>query len=103
MTTSREQFEAAMLGRFTADEIADRKSNGDYSVTELRGAWIGWQARAALPAWRPISEAPRDGTVVMFYIPGEQIKFARSDDYHYGAYWLEKATHFMPLPEPPHD
>lgn len=60
--------------------------------------------------WLPIESVPNDGTVVMFYEPGRTAPtIARGDDWHYGrdkigkpfAYWLEKATHWQPLPAPP--
>jgi len=51
--------------------------------------------------WQPIDTAPRDGTVVMFYAPVDDYQISRADDYWGKAWWLENATHWMPLPAPP--
>jgi hypothetical protein len=60
--------------------------------------------------WRPIETAPRDGTVVLFHVPGKELPvICRADDYWYGrkddgtgfAYWLDGATHWQPRPPPP--
>ena len=61
--------------------------------------------------WRPIETAPNDGTIVMFHVPGaSKPHMGRADDFWYGrkdarsngfAYWLDGATHWQPLPEPP--
>ena len=54
--------------------------------------------------WQPIESAPKDGTVVFFYVPyGRERRVARADDYWSGAWWLVDATHWMPLPPPPTD
>lgn len=63
--------------------------------------------RAAGPEWRPISEAPKDGTVVLVWaapfqdLPG----FQSTASYHPDAGWcvdeLREVTHFLPLPTPP--
>jgi hypothetical protein len=61
-------------------------------------------------AWQPLATAPKDGTVVMFHVPGERKPhMCRADDYWYMrkpdgtgfAFWLDGATHWMPLPAPP--
>jgi hypothetical protein len=80
--------------------------------------WI----RAAIDAyekalWRPIVEAPKDGTAVLLTIAGRNLE--PDEDTHCGIGrwmedpWMEKtwcmdagdywhgATHFMPLPAPP--
>lgn len=86
--------------------------------------------RAALSAalaemWRPIEEAPKDGTYVLiaggtYYnsmslfnedYPFEGQAIAKWDDYHrqwrgensggHDEYFWHKPTHFMPLPAPP--
>ena len=60
--------------------------------------------------WQQIESVPDDETVVMFYIGKEVPVIARADDYWYGrkpnggggfAHWLDGASHWMPLPEPP--
>ena len=64
--------------------------------------------------WQPIETAPKDGTVVMFHVPGKATPvICRADDFWYGrnhaedrgfAYWLDGATHWHPLlalPAPP--
>lgn len=58
--------------------------------------------------WGPISEAPRDGTVVMFGARHWRTPtIARADDYWAGrskdgtagvAFWLNDATHWAPNP-----
>lgn len=70
------------------------------------GACIELPKPAASPAqpsddWRSIDSAPRDGTVVMFHVPGQYAPhMGRGDDWHGGfAYWLKGATHWRPLPE----
>lgn len=68
------------------------------------------------PQWRPISEAPMDGTWLMLYCPHPEC--TRVDVTHWVAHWVQSvggwtdqgdsvvawaddATHFMPLPEAP--
>ena len=55
--------------------------------------------------WQPIESAPKDGTVVIFYVPHEinpSPVLCRADYFHNGqAYWLKGATHWQPLPDPP--
>ena len=72
--------------------------------------WLDAQIAApALPedmvmGWRPIETAPKDGRSVLFATPepGDwRYHLCRDDDYHNGAFWLKKATHWMPLPKPP--
>ncbi len=55
-------------------------------------------------AWMPIESAPKDGTVVLFATPepGDwRYHMSRADDRWNGAYWLNKATHWMHLPAAP--
>lgn len=60
--------------------------------------------------WLPIESAPRDGRDVLISC-GEGLRIAQ---FSYGAWWTgfdcygndkwtESATHWQPLPEPPHD
>ena len=63
--------------------------------------------------WRPISEAPRDGTRIIVYRPNAyKISHGYIDeigeDYFKGKHWMKsnfvnQPTHFMPLPQPPTD
>ena len=61
---------------------------------------------ALSPGWRPIEEAPKNGTTVWAYQNGLQFSAAfymTSNGgrwSHGGAYNIEP-THFMPLPSPP--
>lgn len=52
--------------------------------------------------WRPIKTAPKDGTVILIHVPNARLpSMARADDLLAKPYWLEGASHWMPLPEPP--
>lgn len=69
------------------------------------------------PEWQSIETAPKDGTPVDLWIPAsakgnESGKASRSPNcsFHEGLWklggdfelsWLQEATHWMPLPEPP--
>lgn len=79
-------------------------------------AWAEWCASAALvPAgeadgWRPIAEAPRDGTPVLVAIAGGDFNAGTAQwDVDRGCWTYPCAvhgpgldpTHWMPLPEPP--
>lgn len=62
---------------------------------------------ALLPGWQPIETAPKDGTRVLLYRPGEQIIGywwrGADDEYWNAARGLEfyGPTHWRSLPEPP--
>ena len=56
--------------------------------------------------WRPIAEAPRDGTRVLGYFPN--IEAGYHDTAYLGRFetwasrdWPAQPTHWMPLPSPP--
>jgi hypothetical protein len=71
----------------------------------------GWLARARLDGgWSPIESAPLDGTVVLIYSPMEGVMSSRWEYQWQGFPWRcaqdrkrQIPTHWMPLPEPPHD
>ncbi len=69
----------------------------------------------AMPEWRPIETAPKDGTHILCYIPETSepaLMYVLKWDRHpsWGLSWLEAdgegwmacaPTHWMPLPAPP--
>jgi hypothetical protein len=54
--------------------------------------------------WQPIKTCPKDGTVVVFATRSDHGKFrpiiARADDLQARPWWLQEATHWMPIPKP---
>ena len=52
--------------------------------------------------WQPIETAPNSGEIVVVW-NGRSHILMRADDYHAvpKPYWLDEATHWMPLPPPP--
>ena len=55
-------------------------------------------------AWQPIETVPNTGELVLFYTPGQApLNFNRADDWHNNASWLQRATHWHPLPALPID
>ena len=58
-----------------------------------------------MSAWQPIESAPDSGEPVLFYTPPRSgyrvFQIGRGDDWHNGAWSLEYATHWTPLPTPP--
>lgn len=56
------------------------------------------------PRWRPIAEAPRDGSMVLIYDPTDTKHPIAVDWFSACADtpgWLGTPTHWMPLPPPP--
>ena len=52
--------------------------------------------------WQPIETAPKDGTLVLFHVPGNRPLMGRADDYWSGmAVYLDGVTHWHPTPAPP--
>jgi hypothetical protein len=87
-----------------------------------RDAWRTWKgeqahresAQAALtaitdagyrivPGWQPIETAPKDGTLVLLYLPDGLMACRRWQDNHWRGWDSEDATHWMPLPAAPGD
>lgn len=63
---------------------------------------------ADLPVWRPIAEAPRDGTWLLVHVPSDYGTEIGWWDKSFGVqgWWVNRCgysirpTHFMPLPAP---
>lgn len=84
----------------------------DYRNPETGHRWAGWLA-ARSQGWRPISEAPRDGTDILAFKPKIGLVIVRhldpdhpdcqGDDFHesWNHSYCEGLTRWMPLPEPP--
>jgi hypothetical protein len=87
-------------------------------VTDAQGEAVARAALDAVPRWRPIESAPKDGTPVDLWVDGRRWTNmewnSTSPCNPYGAWkpegasWEEELsclnpTHWMPLPEPPTD
>jgi hypothetical protein len=86
----------------TMGDSYNSQGEAEHCFPTQEAAIAAWNRRA--PGWRPISEAPRDGTVVFFHVPGNtNLLYGRADDYWHGLDALKNATHFheLPLPPPP--
>ena len=86
-------------GAFAVDRERDEE-NVRLLIAEVK------RLQALTAQWRPISEAPKDGTIILIWLPDRKlIDIARG--YETGPmpyttnYTAGLATHFMPLPEPP--
>ena len=62
MNTERERFEGWLKGCGYIDRDLDTDHRGVYVASMVRIQWNAWQAARA---WRPIAEAPKDGTVII--------------------------------------
>jgi len=64
-------------------------------------------AAPPVDGWQPIETAPRDGTPVLAYWPGEAAMFGvvmwDGDDWRESEYVWRYPTHWMPLPQPPNN
>jgi hypothetical protein len=96
--------------------------------SHLRGKRYGYshaaqliRSRLAIPEWRPIETAPKDGSFIMVWVdhPGSEFcpePFARVDLAYWdegtttpgfertpgwACHWIGTPTHWMPLPAPP--
>lgn len=86
-----------------------RRHTSILRVTSPRDAFAGWTetplyAHPPVPQWQGIETAPRDGTVILYFTPGDDggsYHMSRADDRWNGAHWLQDAAHWMPLPTPP--
>lgn len=88
--------------------LTTHESDGEYLWGTARDTWEAWQAASATPhtapvpdAWQPLSTLPKDGTLVLFHILHGKPHLCRADDYQHMPYWLELATHWMPIPPTP--
>lgn len=117
MTTTNQRAVAVLeelLSRFEATIPTPSNRRGESTMRIEHFIGLAHEAKQAIatlraPGWRPISEAPRDGTVFMTFMP--------SDDPEYQfdfAYWIKEeecwgkwgcgfefVTHWQPLPPPP--
>ena len=68
--SDRDEFELWAVSRFGFLELnpnsvlTRERYSGDYLNHFVMGAWEGWQAARR---WRPIGEAPKDGTEILGY------------------------------------
>jgi Lar family restriction alleviation protein len=80
--------------------VVSNSQNGCHADEEA--AITAWNRRA--PGWRPISEAPRDGSQFLGWFEGStvQIWWMGQGGLWGNDFWEGKEpTHFMPLPPPP--
>ena len=110
----------------TAFHLIERHAEGWNDVGTMMNAWLEANqfAQASNMVWRPIEEAPKDGTRVLLYWPKfgsnprQEIGYFEMQKYHskptpywwssnavknYGVRWYRdyQPTHWQPLPQPP--
>lgn len=106
-----EEYDAGFLG---GDQSSSVGWWHDYIRAELDRAYEYYQDQVnqmqPVPEWRPIEEAPRDGTSIILYYgsPSEGCPFyeVASWPVEVGGFdpWTvdgQRPTHYMPLPTPP--
>lgn len=110
----------------TVNKVAEamRAKREELIARPLASIWpdLARAAISAMQGWRPIDEAPKDGTKLLVYSPEDEYPviahweaYDQEDAQEYGAdgYWSYSEsliadvygectpTHFMPLPLPP--
>ena len=98
---TEDRSEIAVLG---GDEETHKQVRKVVMVHNAGIKALATRTDATPVAWMPIESAPKDGTVVLFATPepGDwRYHMSRADDRWNGAYWLNKATHWMHLPAAP--
>jgi hypothetical protein len=93
-------FAVCYCGGFSA--TAHQTGKGTTEADAKRDATFAWNRRT--PGWRPISEAPRDGSQFLGWFEGStvQIWWMGQGGLWGNDFWEGKEpTHFMPLPPPP--
>lgn len=85
--------------------------HGDRFASDCARKWHDRAAQVDAMGWRPIEEAPKDGTSILIYSWHGQYVVSWDadelwwyvDDNKHGPYPLrgDVPTHFMPLPQPP--
>lgn len=119
MTLSLEQKAREEVAGLWQDllDVDDRTSPAEYpemcliTFEEFRAAFLaGYRARQVEEEWRPISEAPKDGTPILGWRKGWERPGVVA---YFGSYWCwdladakiipsdSEPTHFKPLPAPP--
>lgn len=109
---NRDEFEAWYAREYLADgqnitETDRALLRSGYRSALIDRSFIAWNAARA-SQWRPIAEAPKDGSLVLIGFLKDNGKWfcetAYWDyrDWSASAGWLvTNPTHFMPLPQPP--
>jgi hypothetical protein len=118
LTAAVERVRERALGlEWTADEIercGEKTSDNATIIAWKRRDAADLRALLSAVTWRPISEAPKDGTAMLGFIPSTtgfldrwvQFWWAEADDLPARGFWFSwgqsvHPTHFLPLPPPP--